>query len=233
MTRRNLPKTDSPVAANGPAPEWDERSGIHRTPTAAVSPRGAALTFMDGVQQGWGLHHLVTWIDQCLVRPGRLITRHAFPRIIIRETNIGALSFGAPDNREDAGSFLEHSRAPELLKWARRAVVEALEGMLRTSPDDRFVQAALYDGRVTRVQRARRGRTWDVMLTEDHALSQQVLALFAADLLERRDDYEQQLVICGTCERVDFWPERVSRRGCPQHAEAVLSTRARTSGFGT
>lgn len=196
-------------------------SGTRRSPV--VSNRSAALAFMEGALEGWPLHQLVTWIDQCLIRPGRLMTRYPFPRIFINEPDVGVISYGPPGNSDAPSTFLPHAKAAELMSWSRKKVAAALEGMLRASPDDRFVQAALYDGRVSRTTGHNGQRGWNVMLTEAHSLSEQILALFAADLLDHREDYEQHLVVCESCEVIDFWPERLSRRGCPAHPQAVVS----------
>lgn len=198
-----------------------EASGIHRAPVPHVSFRTSALTFLDGALEGWGVHQLVTWTDQCLIRPRRLMTRQPFPRVVIREPHLGALSFGMPGMNDAPSGYLSHARAPDLVKLARQKVVDALEPMIRPNPDDAFVRAALFDGRVTRDRRWDGQNGWTVMLTEKHALSEQVLALLAADLLEHREDYEQNLVFCATCGRIDFWPDRQSRRGCSEHPEAL------------
>lgn len=189
--------------------------------------RAAALAFMRGAREGWNLDELVAWTERALVRPGRLMTRYPFPRLFFHEPEIGVLSYGFPHAAALPANFLPQSQTAELVAWAQRKVASALEGMLLPSPDDRFVQAALYDGRVCRRSTRDGQRQWEVMLTDKMPLSSQVLALFAADLLDHRADYERNLVICGTCEQVTFWPERISRRGCPEHPEAVLSARAR------
>ena len=189
--------------------------------------RAAALSFMEGAREGWSLDDLVAWTERALLRPGRLMTRYRFPRLIFQEPGIGVVSYGLPDSAAMPASFLPHSRTAELVRRAHRRVLDSLDGMLLTPPDDRFVQAAIYDGRACRTSTSDGRRQWGVMLTEKVPLSAQVLALFAADLLENRSDYETNLVICGSCERVGFWPGRISRRGCPEHPEAVVSARGR------
>jgi hypothetical protein len=125
--------------------------------------------------------------------------------------------------------YLSHARAPELVKLARQKVVDALAPMIRPNPDDAFVRAALFDGRVTRDRKWDGQNGWSVMLTENHPLSDQVLALLAADLLDHREDYEQNLVLCATCDRVDIWPDRLSRRGCSDHPEALALSSLRSA----
>jgi len=208
-------------------------SGVQRAPVPRVSLRTSALSFLDGGLEGWGVHQLVTWTDQCLIRPGRLMTQSPFPRLTIREPGVGELSYGKPDTHADPARFLPQARCSELIRVARAKVLGVVAGLIRNPPDDRFVQGALYDGRVARVRGPDGNRGWDVMLTEQHALSDQVLALLAADLLCHRSEYEQDLVLCSTCEKVDFWPERLSRRGCPDHPEGILvSSDRRVTGLG-
>ena len=208
-------------------------SGVQRAPAPHVSLRTSALSFLDGGLEGWGIHQLVTWTDQCLIRPGRLITLSPFPRLTVRESGVGELSYGNPDAHADPAKYLSHARCSELIRAARAKVIGVVAGLIRPIPDDRFVQGALYDGRVTRVRGPDGHRGWDVMLTEQHALSDQVIALLAADLLCHRSEYEQDLILCSTCEKVDFWPERLSRRGCPDHPEGLLgSSDKRVTGLG-
>lgn len=232
MSRRDPNSPPRSLRGKGKHHGAHEASGIHRAPVPHVSYRTSALTFLDGALEGWGVHQLVTWADQCLIRPGRLMTRHPFPRIILREPRLGVLSFGLPAMNDAPSGYLSHARAPDLVKLARQKVVAGLEGMIGPSSDDAFVRAALFDGRVTRNRRWDGQNGWSVMLTEKHALSDQVLALLAADLLDHREDYEQNLVICATCDRVDIWPDRLSRRGCSDHPESLGLSSLRSASRG-
>jgi hypothetical protein len=194
------------------------------------SSRQSAIAFLEGTRQGWDLHDIVTWSDLHLVRPGRLLTHHVFPRILIREHGLGVLSYGAPSRGEAPAGFLAHSNAGRLVAQARSTVMSKLEGLLRAIPDDSFVQAAIYDGRVSRGVLRDGSRGWQVLVTERHALSDQVLALIAADLLDHRHEYEHDLVVCDACATVAFWPERMSRRGCPDHPVARIGSGSAQTG---
>ena len=220
---------ETPSARRRVLPVTDERpSGALKAGGRDPSERQSAMAFLEG--RSWDLHELVTWSDAHMVRPGRLLTQHAFPRILIREHGKGVLSYGTPTVGEVTAGFLPHSEARSLVAQARLAVVSKLEGLLRAAPDDSFVQAAIYDGRVTRGKRRDGTRGWQVLVTEQHALSDQVLALLVADLLDHRQDYDHDLVVCDTCSKVTFWPERMSRRGCSEHPDARLTLRSMRTG---
>jgi len=95
-----------------------------------------------------------------------------------------------------------------VLGVARARVLGALRGLLTTPPNDGFVHAALYTGRVVRVAPADESdsatKGWTVRLTPTLSLSEQVLALFAADMLENRADYYDALTVCDLCDLVAF-----------------------------
>ena len=82
-----------------------------------------------------------------------------------------------------------------------------------------FVNAAIYAGRVARLRPQNESRAaWVVQLTEDVALSDQVLSLFAADALEHPSDYEMELSVCDVCGAVSLSASSAgvaSRRGLP------------------
>lgn len=52
-------------------------------------------------------------------------------------------------------------------------------------------------------------------------LSDVVLALFAADICERRATYEAKLCVCKVCGRVGFDPAAGERTGCAEHPDLV------------
>jgi hypothetical protein len=99
---------------------------------------------------------------------------------------------------------------------AQEKVVTALRGLLATPEDDSFVRGAIYSDRVERVSERGAAR-WAARLRGDEALSDAILALFAADLLEHRASYEGRLAICDQCNRVTFSDQRLRRRECHEH----------------
>jgi hypothetical protein len=104
---------------------------------------------------------------------------------------------------------------------ARARVLAALRGLLAEPSDDSFVQAALDAGRVRRATNGEERDRWSVRLTPLAAMSEQVLALFAADLLEDRAAYDEALTVCDLCEVVGFDAEGldVPRRRCTWHQD--------------
>ena len=144
----------------GQSPDSERRS--------PVSFRTSALAFLDGALERWGIHHLVTWMDQCLIRPGRLLTRHPFPRVTVWERGLGELSYGNLSGHADPALYLPHGKASTLIDATRARVFDTLSGLHDGTPDDRFVQAAIYDGRVVRRRQPSGQRSWEVMLTERH-----------------------------------------------------------------
>ena len=104
---------------------------------------------------------------------------------------------------------------------ARDRIVDALRLTVR-SGETAFVNAALYAGRVSR-ERGADGRSyWFVYLSEDDALSDQVLALFAADALTYPADYEHEIAVCDACGAISFGEASASRRGCAAHPYGSL-----------
>lgn len=180
--------------------------------------RASAMAWLDV----WSLSDAVGWAKAALVRPGFLSpwrgeavpfffedgagfvwagTRHGeldddeMPDVVARlwdrpEPVLGAADFGV------------------LIRAARQRVLDELRALIANPPNDGFVLAALDAGRV--VQSAVGGQDgsakgpWVVRVTAMHSLSEQVLALFAADLLENRADYYEALTVCGLCEHVAF-----------------------------
>jgi len=82
--------------------------------------------------------------------------------------------------------------------WSR--VVGTLIRMGWTPQDDRFILAAVHAGRVERIADPRSSvGKWEPKLAEGEPLSDWILALFAADALERRDVYDTTLAVCERC----------------------------------
>jgi hypothetical protein len=162
-------------------------------------------------------------MDRFLIRPGRLALRRPFPNIVVREPPLGALVYGPRGASLPRMELVPHAQAPRLVRAARQNVLGTLAGLLGATPDDRFVQAAIYRGRVARGVERNGTRRWQLLLDESASLTEQVLALFAADLLERRGDYERHLAVCEACGTVSFLPERQSPRGCAEHPLGLVT----------
>lgn len=189
------------------------------SPTAM---RTAALEFMSGSLRRWTIHELVAWLDLYMIRPGRLRLRDPFPIMTITETGVGTLVYGPRGAKTVSGPLVPQADAGRLVRTARQKVAGTLGAFLAPTPDDRFVQSALYEGRVTRMPGRGRGLGWGVMVWENVSLSDQVLALFVGDLLTHREDYDNDLVVCEVCGTVEFWPSRCTPQGCRAHPEGLV-----------
>jgi hypothetical protein len=172
--------------------------------SAARAELVAALAFVEGAVS-WTAADLVDWFRTHAAELGR-----DTPPISVADPSSG------PDSLRLAGPSSRRSARPEqvsrLLAMARWQVVMTLRGMLEKPCDDRFLQAAIYAGRVVR----RDGR-WRYETDDAHALSDVVLGLFAVDVLTHRELYDQDLCVCELCGRVSFNPAATTRIGCPDH----------------
>jgi hypothetical protein len=119
---------------------------------------------------------------------------------------------------------------PLLLAAARKRVLLEL-GAALSAGDLGFVHAALYAGRVQRTKALGRESVWGVRVDDSDALSDQVLALFAADALRNPQAYDADLAICDACGAVSFEPAaRTSRRGCAAHPFGASEARPHGAG---
>lgn len=168
------------------------------------------LAFLEGPASEWTTKDLQDWFVDHLVTPG-LMKR---PQIV-REPGAPPVTM---DPRVDGGSHLE-----ELITKARVRVVAALRGLVAPIADDRFLNAAIYGGRVRRA--AVGGRpVWLASPRELDFLGDVVLSLLAADILLDREFYRAHLCICEVCGRVSFKEAPDGRGLCSEH-------RANSSGF--
>ena len=179
------------------------------------SPRESALAFTDGSKAGWITSDLVTWTKEHLIVPGRFSVRDGLGHNVF-EHGVGALTV----NRSLSSAVIlcgrTTSQVPGLVAAARERVLKVLRDTVRTG-ETGFVNAALYEGRVSR-ERGPDGRSvWHTYVTENDALSDQVLALFAADALTFPSDYEHGIAVCDVCGVVSFLQSAVSRYGCVSH----------------
>lgn len=176
-----------------------------------VTDRGAllaGLTFMEGSAAGWALPELYDWFEDYASMLGR-----AAPPSVVSDVVLGffplqrtiAFGVGDPD-------------MSELLTTTHRRVALSLRGLITQPSDDRFLQAAIFAGRV---RRERRGKVsvWAAFAHDTDHLSDIVLSLFVVDVLAYREFYEQNLCVCDVCDRVSFNPSH-PRAGCADHAPA-------------
>ena len=197
------------------------RSGL--LPSLATLPNQAnpiwltgAIAFMEGSAFDWTRQSLIHWLTEFLVAPGLM----ALPPII-REPDAASVAL---DLRADCGGSM-----PELLTRARRRVRSALQGIIAPSVDDRFLNAALFSGRVQRVEVNHRP-TWVPAPRETHCLSDVVLSLFASSILSDRSFFEMHLCVCRDCDRVFFRTAREREDLCDEHAPSLKDALEASSG---
>ena len=102
------------------------------------------------------------------------------------------------------------------MAMTRWRVIVTLRGLLASPADDRFLQAAIFAGRVRRPQ-----SEWLAEPRDTDALSDIVLSLFAIDVLSHREFHEQNLCVCDVCGRISYNPKATSRAGCADHVPAT------------
>lgn len=176
----------------------------------------AGLTFVEGAISGWRARELAAWFRT----HGPLMGRSA-PPVSVRDAAVGAIAL-APGVKLAGDNVARLDDLPKLLAMSRWRVVVTLRGLLATPCDDRFLQAAIFSGRVVRER-----STWVARPRETDLLSDVVLSLFAVDVLTHRDFHEQNLCVCDVCGRVSYNPAQSSRAGCGDHVPKTDTT----SGF--
>ena len=103
-----------------------------------------------------------------------------------------------------------------MLAAARARILSALRGLRALPPDDRFLSAAIFSGRVRRQSAAARSE-WAARPELTAPLSAMVLSLFAVDILTHREQYDRELCLCEVCGRLWFDPEAEMRTRCADH----------------
>jgi hypothetical protein len=166
----------------------------------------AGLTFVEGAISGWGARELLEWFRV----HGPLMGREQVP-VSVRDAAVGTLAL-SPGVKVAGDKVARAEDLPKLLAMSRWRVVVTLRGLLATPCDDRFLQAAIFSGRVVRDR-----STWFARPREADLLSDVVLSLFAVDILTHRDFHEQNLCVCDVCGRISYNPAQSSRSGCGDH----------------
>ncbi len=188
-----------------------EKSALGTIPTT----RQSALAFTEGVRGGWLASDLAVWIEDHLLQPNRLVLRKP-GTVQVVEPRVGTVVLGRERPTSSAARAQSAVQVVSLLVAARDRIVRTLKASV-DSDDARYIHAALYAGRVSR-ERGPDGRAeWCVYLTEDVPLSDQVLALFAADALTNPTDHTNELSVCEVCGAIEFSAAGGARRGCAIH----------------
>lgn len=170
----------------------------------------AAIAFMRlAAREEIAIGALQTWIRDRLVDPGLMPMPSG-----LYEPAVGTVTFH--EAGADAWAAARQARASRIAVAARLRVSGALFGLMHVPPDDRFLSAAIYGGRVGRVS-VDRDSGWRPSLVGNERLSDIVLALFAADVLQHREEYDQQLCVCEICGHLSFDREAECRTRCVEH----------------
>jgi hypothetical protein len=134
------------------------------------------------------------------------------PPSTVHEALVGTL----PLDPVPVQSAPHSANLPKLLAMARSRVLVTLRAFLASPPDDRFLHAAIFAGRVQRVSIGKQP-LWAARPEETDKLSDIVLSLFAADILMHRESYESDLCICDRCGKISFHLRIAGRYGCSEH----------------
>jgi hypothetical protein len=150
---------------------------------------------------------LVTWLADHVVGPGLAPSPTS-----VHEPGIGSVSVEDAASRAVGVGGARDKRAGRIVGTARVRVAMRLSGLLARPPDDRFLAEAIFAGRVQRS-----GGVWSAAVASDERLSDLVLALFAADVLTHREDYDARLCVCEICGEIALRDGADARTRCAQH----------------
>ena len=188
---------------------------------------------MSGVSKGWSHGAFLEWYTRYLSASGRVRPMARWTQIIFREPGVGVVQLVEDSWRLPLRSRLETmARFHLALVSAHTRVLTVLRRHV-ASHSTEFVHAALYSGRLGRASdRAERETAWLVSLQPADALSDWILALFAADYMIHPNDYLRGLGVCRICGRVRFHEQPHIRTLCEIHGAAWLALNAGASGRG-
>jgi hypothetical protein len=164
----------------------------------------AGLTFVEGAAT-WDATDLARWFHTY----AELLGCDGVPASVRSMVTVGP---SVANPHPPPGPHPGPLRPMRPIALARWQVILAMRGLLSTPADDRFLNAAIFSGRVVRD----RG-VWRVETREGDTLSDVVLSLFAADILANREFHEQKLCVCDVCGRLSYHPALTTRAGCPDH----------------
>jgi hypothetical protein len=203
MTTATRPKAERPESS---APLSTTGSGVRRSVTPPpisqpLTPFLIGASFLEGVvTKRLVRDNFNGWIEQNLIATGYLLGV-----LRIHEPIFGAL----PTDKGCSPFLPETPPADEiaaLLVRARARVIGHLQGLLRVPAEDRFISTAIYSRRVRRSSVGGIGgsMSWIPHPRHDDNVSDIIMSLFVADILGRREFYEQNLCICQRCGRIRF-----------------------------
>ncbi len=190
-----------------------------------LGTRAAALAFMDGVSNGWYQGDFTGWHARDLRASGRLRPPCHQGSVDIIEPGVGRVTLV-----DDLWELPLRARLDTMTRLflgmvsAHTRVLTALRGLVTSQRVD-FVQNAYHAGRLVR---ARQDLGWHVALGPDDALSDCVLALFAADYLNHSEEYLHRLGVCRRCGRIRFGEGQRFRTLCDFHGSQWLAHQQRT-----
>lgn len=172
----------------------------------------AGLSFTDPAASSWEPSDLLTWF----VTHARVLGLST-PPATVSDAVLGVFPLSPAAPAADPNG--EGSLFPKFLAMTRRRIAFTLRGLIAKPVDDRFLQAAIFAGRV---QRERRGKSsvWAVCPNDGDHLSDLVLSLFVVDVLTYREFYEQYLCVCDVCALISWNPAETTRSGCSAHIPA-------------
>lgn len=189
---------------------YDESEGNPVSGAIMRPALAAGLAFMDATATGaFRLRDLDAWIRTRLVEPGFMPMPKA-----VHEPEVGSVALGDEADVAAAWTASIEGRAGRIVAVARARVMAALRGLAAAQVDDRFLTASIFAGRVARAT-TDRGTNWEPQLRGSERLSDMVLAVFAADILAHREDYEQRVRVCDDCGKVCFGPLGGAEPHCP------------------
>jgi len=181
-------------------------TGVERGPLLA------AVTFIEGVVDGWSCWELSDWFEQHLVKTGRCARAPS----VVHDPEVGSIAID-PRWSDTQPGLVGVEQLPALLRATRKRVVDTLMRFLPPNDDDAFVVAAMDAKRVER-RKVRDQLRWVPCPNESDTLSDVVLSLVAADMLDNRAFYETQLCVCDVCGRVSF-DAVTTRTRCGEHRD--------------
>jgi predicted RNA-binding Zn ribbon-like protein len=167
----------------------------------------AGLAFMEGRVAEWTIQDLVDWFSDYLNEAGVMRRPN-----VIREPGVAPVTL---DPRSE-----EYEGLRRLIERARARVTQTLQGFIASVTDDRFLNAAIYCGRVRRTTVAGKP-AWTASPREIDFLGDVVLSLFAADILADRDFYRTHLCFCDACGCLAIKEDPAARSLCQDHRPRV------------
>lgn len=189
------------------------RPSFPAPPGQTTADLRGVLELLEGPAAEWTIGDLLAWLQEHLIAPGYMKRPQ-----VLREPGATPVML---DARIEGDANLE-----DLLTRARSRVIAAVRGLIATIPDDRFLHAAIYGGRVRRA--AVDGKpAWVPSPREIDFLGDMVLSLLAAAVLADRDFYRAHLGLCELCGRVTFKDAADAHPHCEDHKISGFTQRVR------